>query len=69
MSDGAPGVTALAPGPGGGDPADRGVRPPGYRWGQEFVLICPDQHIAWRAGDAAEINLDVVTGTAAPGGY
>jgi 2-polyprenyl-6-methoxyphenol hydroxylase-like FAD-dependent oxidoreductase len=36
--------------------------PPGYPWGREFLLVRPDQHIAWRAGDAADIDLDLVTG-------
>ncbi|HEX9354868.1 MAG TPA: FAD-dependent monooxygenase [Streptosporangiaceae bacterium] len=36
--------------------------PPGYPWGQEFLLVRPDQHIAWRAGDASDIDLDLVTG-------
>jgi 2-polyprenyl-6-methoxyphenol hydroxylase-like FAD-dependent oxidoreductase len=36
--------------------------PPGYPWGREFLLVRPDQHIAWRAGDAAQIDLDLVTG-------
>ena len=38
--------------------------PPSYPWGQEYLLVRPDQHIAWRAQDAAEIDLDVVTGAA-----
>ena len=36
--------------------------PPSYPWRHEYLLIRPDQHIAWRAADAAEIDLDVVTG-------
>ena len=32
------------------------------RWGREFLLVRPDQHIAWRASDAAQIDLDLVTG-------
>ncbi len=36
--------------------------PPGYPWGQEFLLVRPDQHIAWRATVPAEIDLDLVTG-------
>jgi 2-polyprenyl-6-methoxyphenol hydroxylase-like FAD-dependent oxidoreductase len=36
--------------------------PPGYRWRDEFLLVRPDQHIAWRAGDPGDIDLDVVTG-------
>ena len=38
------------------------------RGGQEFLLVRPDQHIAWRAGDAADIDLDLVTGYAGPPG-
>src|SRR6202044_2528541 len=36
--------------------------PPGYPWGREFLLVRPDQHIAWRAADAEDIDLDLVTG-------
>jgi 2-polyprenyl-6-methoxyphenol hydroxylase-like FAD-dependent oxidoreductase len=36
--------------------------PPGYRWQDEFLLVRPDQHIAWRAGDPHDIDLDIVTG-------
>jgi hypothetical protein len=36
--------------------------PPGYPWGQEFLLVRPDQHVAWRARNPAEIDLDLVTG-------
>ena len=39
--------------------------PPGYPWGTEFLLVRPDQHIAWRSDDPAAIDLDVVTGGAA----
>jgi 2-polyprenyl-6-methoxyphenol hydroxylase-like FAD-dependent oxidoreductase len=42
--------------------------PPSYPWGREFLLVRPDQHIAWRAGDAAEIDLDLVTGQRCPSG-
>ena len=58
-----PGVAALQ-----GQARRRGIplavlrSPPGYRWGREFLLVRPDQHIAWRAGDAAGIDLDLVTG-------
>ena len=38
--------------------------PPSYPWGQQYLLVRPDQHIAWRAADAAEIDLDVITGAA-----
>jgi 2-polyprenyl-6-methoxyphenol hydroxylase-like FAD-dependent oxidoreductase len=61
--DGDPGVTALA---------DRARRlriplavvraPPSYPWRREFLLVRPDQHIAWRADDAASIDLGLVTG-------
>ena len=37
--------------------------PPDYPWGREFLLVRPDQHIAWRARDAAQIDLDLVTGS------
>jgi hypothetical protein len=70
------GFTLLGPA-GPGDPAvavleDRARRrgiplevlraPPGYPWGREFLLVRPDQHIAWRARDAAQIDLGLVTG-------
>ena len=70
------GFTLLGPA-GPGDPAaavledqarDRGIplqvlrAPPGYPWAQEFLLVRPDQHIAWRARDAAGIDLGHVTG-------
>ena len=38
--------------------------PPGYPWAGEFLLVRPDQHIAWRASDPGDIDLDVVTGWA-----
>jgi 2-polyprenyl-6-methoxyphenol hydroxylase-like FAD-dependent oxidoreductase len=38
--------------------------PPGYPWGDQFLLVRPDQHIAWRTEDPAGIDLDVVTGRA-----
>jgi hypothetical protein len=74
------GFTLLGPA-GEGDPAvvalrDRARRrgiplavlrsPPGYPWGREFLLVRPDQHIAWRAREAAEIDLDLVTGHPTP---
>lgn len=40
--------------------------PQGYPWREEFLLVRPDQHIAWRAADPARIDLDVVTGHGAP---
>jgi 2-polyprenyl-6-methoxyphenol hydroxylase-like FAD-dependent oxidoreductase len=36
--------------------------PPGYPWDGEFLLVRPDQHIAWRASDPDDIDLDAVTG-------
>jgi 2-polyprenyl-6-methoxyphenol hydroxylase-like FAD-dependent oxidoreductase len=36
--------------------------PPDYPWRAEFLLVRPDQHIAWRAADPASIDMDVVTG-------
>jgi 2-polyprenyl-6-methoxyphenol hydroxylase-like FAD-dependent oxidoreductase len=36
--------------------------PPGYPWSEEFLLVRPDQHIAWRATDPDEIDLDLVIG-------
>jgi 2-polyprenyl-6-methoxyphenol hydroxylase-like FAD-dependent oxidoreductase len=36
--------------------------PPGYPWREEFLLVRPDQHIAWRAGDPDRIDLDAAAG-------
>jgi 2-polyprenyl-6-methoxyphenol hydroxylase-like FAD-dependent oxidoreductase len=36
--------------------------PSSYPWRTEFLLVRPDQHIAWRASDPAGIDLDLVTG-------
>jgi len=38
--------------------------PADYPWRDEFLLVRPDQHIAWRASDCDRIDLDVVTGRA-----
>ena len=38
--------------------------PASYPWRTEFLLVRPDQHIAWRASDPARIDLDLVTGRA-----
>ncbi|HTT53685.1 MAG TPA: FAD-dependent monooxygenase [Streptosporangiaceae bacterium] len=66
VSDGAPGMAALVHrARRRGIPLTQLHAPPGYPWGQEFLLIRPDQHVAWRARDAAQIDLDVVTGAAA----
>ncbi|MGH3120821.1 MAG: FAD-dependent monooxygenase, partial [Streptosporangiaceae bacterium] len=76
------GFTLLGPA-GPGDPAvaaleerarHRGIplavlqAPPGYPWGREFLLVRPDQHVAWRARDAAQIDLDLVAGHLITGG-
>jgi 2-polyprenyl-6-methoxyphenol hydroxylase-like FAD-dependent oxidoreductase len=36
--------------------------PASYPWRDEFLLVRPDQHIAWRAGDPAGIDLDTAAG-------
>ena len=36
--------------------------PAGYPWRDEFLLVRPDQHIAWRTSDPDSIDLDRVTG-------
>jgi 2-polyprenyl-6-methoxyphenol hydroxylase-like FAD-dependent oxidoreductase len=36
--------------------------PQDYPWRDEYLLVRPDQHIAWQAGDPAGIDLDLVTG-------
>jgi FAD binding domain len=36
--------------------------PPGYPWRHEFLLVRPDQHIAWRTDVPANIDIDVVVG-------
>jgi hypothetical protein len=40
--------------------------PEDYPWRDEFLLVRPDQHIAWRAADPASIDLEVVTGCGTP---
>ena len=40
--------------------------PRDYPWRDEFLLVRPDQHIAWRAADPASIDLEVVTGRGTP---
>jgi 2-polyprenyl-6-methoxyphenol hydroxylase-like FAD-dependent oxidoreductase len=45
-----------------GIPLTLAQAPPGYPWRDEFLLVRPDQHIAWRATDPAGIDLDLVTG-------
>jgi hypothetical protein len=36
--------------------------PRDYPWHREFLLVRPDQHIAWRAGDPAGIDLAAAVG-------
>ena len=36
--------------------------PSDYPWRDDYLLVRPDQHIAWRATDPACIDLDIVTG-------
>jgi 2-polyprenyl-6-methoxyphenol hydroxylase-like FAD-dependent oxidoreductase len=69
------GFTLLGPAGRGGGLAERargrGIPlaivqpPPDYPWRDDFLLVRPDQHIAWRAGDPDSIDLDVATGVAA----
>ena len=39
---------------------------PGDPRSGEFLLVRPDQHIAWRAGNAASIDLDLAAGHGSP---
>lgn len=41
--------------------------PDTYPWHREFLLVRPDQHIAWRADDPADIDLEQVVGHAGSG--
>lgn len=36
--------------------------PPGYPWRDEFLLVRPDQHIAWRADDPAGLDIETAAG-------
>jgi 2-polyprenyl-6-methoxyphenol hydroxylase-like FAD-dependent oxidoreductase len=38
--------------------------PPSYPWAEEFLLVRPDQHIAWRAADPADIDIEAAVGHA-----
>jgi 2-polyprenyl-6-methoxyphenol hydroxylase-like FAD-dependent oxidoreductase len=70
-----PGFTLLGPEPPAqrlaeharkrGIPFELREPPAGYPWADEFLLVRPDQHIAWRGGDPGEIDLDLVTGFSA----
>ena len=39
--------------------------PPDYPWREEFLLIRPDQHIAWRAGEPAGLDIETAAGFSA----
>jgi 2-polyprenyl-6-methoxyphenol hydroxylase-like FAD-dependent oxidoreductase len=41
--------------------------PADYPWREEYLLVRPDQHIAWRASDPDDVDLDVVTGRSGTG--
>jgi 2-polyprenyl-6-methoxyphenol hydroxylase-like FAD-dependent oxidoreductase len=70
-----PGFTLLGPAGRGAGLAEharsRGIPlavlepPPGYPWRDDFFLVRPDQHIAWRASDPDAIDLDLATGLVA----
>ena len=54
-----PGVAALAERAASGRiPLAVVGAPASYPWAREFLLVRPDQHIAWRAGDPAGIDID-----------
>jgi hypothetical protein len=36
--------------------------PRAYPWPEEFLLVRPDQHIAWRAADPAGIDIEAAVG-------
>jgi hypothetical protein len=68
-----PGFTLLGPAhPGVAALLDRARRrrmplstltaPSSYPWRAEFLLVRPDQHIAWRADDPADIDVDAAVG-------
>ena len=39
--------------------------PASYPWTEEFLLVRPDQHIAWRAGDPADLDIEAAVGCGA----
>ncbi len=45
-----------------GIPLTLAESPPDYPWRSEFLLVRPDQHIAWRAEDPAGIDIDTAAG-------
>jgi hypothetical protein len=36
--------------------------PASYPWADEFLLVRPDQHVAWRADDPAGIDIGAAVG-------
>jgi hypothetical protein len=36
--------------------------PPSYPWADEFLLVRPDQHVAWRAEDPHGIDIEAAVG-------
>ncbi len=42
--------------------------PRAYPWASDFLLVRPDQHIAWRATSPRDIDLEAATGRASSGG-
>jgi len=36
--------------------------PASYPWTEEFLLVRPDQHIAWRADDPAGLDIEAAVG-------
>ncbi len=49
-----------------GIPLTAAEPPPGYPWRGQYLLVRPDQHVAWRASDPDDIDLDA-TGVEHPG--
>jgi aromatic ring hydroxylase-like protein len=45
-----------------GIPVEPVQAPADYPWSEEFLLVRPDQHIAWRASNPSDIDLRLVTG-------
>jgi 2-polyprenyl-6-methoxyphenol hydroxylase-like FAD-dependent oxidoreductase len=42
--------------------------PPGYPWRDEYLLVRPDQHVAWRAADPAGIDIEAAAALRVPAG-
>jgi 2-polyprenyl-6-methoxyphenol hydroxylase-like FAD-dependent oxidoreductase len=61
--DGHPGVAALAAtARRRGIPLTLAEAPLAYPWAAEFLLVRPDQHIAWRASDPAGLDIEAAVG-------